>query len=191
MLINYAEHTVNFKILYYGARESGKTTNLIYIYNQTNPELRSELTCFEDENERTVFFDFMSIDLGEIKGFKTTYSLYSVPGQPEYNPARQNLLNGVDGIIFVIDSRNNKEQENMESFKNLEQNLQKFNISIDNIPIILQYNKRDMQNIFSLDKLEEKYNLKGYMSFETIATDGKGVFACLKTISNKILANSQ
>lgn len=191
VLVNYADRKVNCKIVYYGAGESGKTTNLNYIYNQLDSAIRSEITSLEGLNERTLFFDFLSIDLGEVKGFKTSFSLYSAPGQKAYNAARKLILNGVDGIIFVVDSRTDKKDENIESLNNLSENLETYNLSLDNIPIVFQYNKRDLDSIASIENLEKYLNKEGHPSFEAVATEGSGVFATLKSVSNLILSSLQ
>lgn len=191
VLINYADHTVNCKIVYYGAGEGGKTTNLKYIFDNLDSSIRSELTTLEGQNERTMFFDFMSIDLGETKGFKTRFGLYSSPGQNEYSAARNLILNGVDGIIFVADSRADKMDENIESLKNLEDNLKDYGLALDKMPIVFQYNKRDLDGILSFDILEDKLNKHSFPSFEAVATEGTGVFASLKALSNLILTGLQ
>lgn len=191
VLVNYADRKVNCKIVYCGTGESGKTTNLTYIYKQLDSKIRGELTSLEGLNERTLFFDFLSIDLGELRGFNTSFSLYTAPGQMEYNAARKLILNGVDGIIFVADSRMDKQKENVESFNNLIDNLKEYGLSVENIPIVLQYNKRDMDNILNLESLEKDLNKDSFPSFEAVATNGTGVFATLKAVSNLILASLQ
>ncbi|MDD3012268.1 MAG: GTPase domain-containing protein [Candidatus Gastranaerophilales bacterium] len=191
VLVNYADRKVNCKIVYCGTGESGKTTNLKYIYKQLDSKIRGEMTSLEGLNERTLFFDFLSIDLGELRGFNTSFSLYTAPGQKEYNAARKLILNGVDGIIFVADSRIEKRDENIESYNNLIENLKDYNLSVDNIPIVFQYNKRDMDNVLNLESLEKDLNKEGFPSFESIAKNGSGVFATLKAISNLILASLQ
>ena len=191
VLVNYADRKVNCKIIYCGTGESGKTTNLTYIYNQLDSKIRSELTSLESMEERTLFFDFLSIDLGNVKGFSTSFSLYTAPGQKEYNAASKLLLNGVDGIIFVADSRIEKREGNIESLNNLVENLKDYGLSLDSIPVIFQYNKRDHKDILSIDVLEKDLNKDGYPSFEAVAKEGSGVFAALKCASNLVLANLQ
>lgn len=191
VLVNYADRRVNCKIVYYGAGEGGKTTNVTYIYNQLDPAIRSELTCLEGANERTLFFDFLSVDLGEVKGFKTSFSLYSAPGQKEFSAARKLILNGVDGIIFVADSRIEKREENIESFNGLKENLRIYGLSLERIPLVLQYNKRDLDNILSVETLEKDLNKDSWPSFEAIAKEGSSVFASLKSVSNLILTSLQ
>ena len=191
VLVNYADKKVNCKIIYYGTGESGKTTNIEYIYNRLNPSIRSDITNLKGFNERTLFFDFLSIDLGEIRGFSTNFSLYSTPGQAEYNAARKLLLNGVDGIIFVIDSDKQRKKDNLESLKNLEDNLKSFSLSMETLPIVMQYNKRDSDNAMELDELERIFNPYGFPSYEAVAKEGSGVFACLKSVSSMILSSLQ
>lgn len=191
VFVNYADRKVNCKIVYCGAGESGKTTNLIHIYSKLDSAIRSEMTSLEGLNERTLFFDFLSISLGEIKGFNTSFSLYTAPGQKQYNTARRLILNSVDGIIFVADSRIEKHEENLESFIDLTENLKEYGLSFDTIPVIIQYNKRDLDNISSLEQLEEDLNKAGYPSFEAVAKNGSGVFASLKAVSNLILTSLQ
>jgi len=177
--------------VYYGTGESGKTSNLIYIYNTLDSAIRSEMTCLEGLNERTLFFDFLSINLGDVKGFNTTFSLYTAPGQAQYNAARKIILNGVDGIVFVANSSREERENNIQSYKNMIQNLKDYNLNLDNIPIILQYNKRDLDNLLTFDELENDINQAGHPSFEAVAIQGQGVFATLKSVSNSILANLQ
>ncbi len=191
VLVNYAEKKLTCKIVYYGSGESGKTSNLLYIYNTLDSAIRSDMTCLEGLNERTLFFDFLSINLGDIKGFNTTFSLYTTPGQMEYNAARKIILNGVDGIIFVADSSVEKREENIRSFNNMMENFKEFNLSTENIPVVLQYNKRDLPGVLSYEELENDLNKAGFPSFEAVAIEGRGVFAALKSVSNTILANLQ
>ncbi|MEW5822514.1 MAG: GTPase domain-containing protein [Cyanobacteriota bacterium] len=191
VLVNYADRKVNCKIVYYGAEESGKTSNLVYIYNQLDESTRSNLITLESTAERTLFFDFMSLDLGEVKGFSTTFSLYTVPGQIQYNDARKLILNGVDGLVFVADSDPSKRESNIESFQNMVDNLAAYGLDFDTIPLAIQYNKRDLENVLDLDKLEKDINKEGFPSFEAVATEGSGVFATLKAVSNLILTSLQ
>ena len=191
VLVNYADRKLTCKVVYYGTGESGKTSNLIYIYNTLDSAIRSEMTCLEGLNERTLFFDFLSINLGDVKGFNTTFSLYTSPGQMQYNAARKIILNGVDGIVFVANSSKAERENNIQSFNNMIQNLKEYNLNLNNIPIILQYNKRDLGDVLSFEELEKDLNQAGYPSFESVAIQGQGVFATLKSVSNSILANLQ
>lgn len=191
VLVNYADRKLTCKVVYYGTGESGKTSNLIYIYNTLDSTIRSEMTCLEGLNERTLFFDFLSINLGDVKGFNTTFSLYTSPGQMQYNAARKIILNGVDGIIFVANSSRSERENNIQSYNNMIQNLKEYNLNLNNIPIILQYNKRDLDDVLSFEELESDINEAGHPSFEAVAVEGQGVFATLKAVSNSILANLQ
>jgi len=191
VLVNYADRKLTCKVVYYGTGESGKTSNLIYIYNTLDSAIRSEMTCLEGLNERTLFFDFLSINLGDVKGFNTTFSLYTSPGQVQYNAARKIILNGADGIVFVANSLRTERENNIRSFNNMIQNLKEYNLNLDNIPIVLQYNKRDLDDILSFEELEADLNQAGYPSFESTALHGQGVFAVLKAVSNSILTNLQ
>jgi len=191
VLVNYADRKLTCKVVYYGTGESGKTSNLIYIYNTLDSAIRSEMTCLEGLNERTLFFDFLSINLGDVKGFNTTFSLYTSPGQMQYNAARKIILNGVDGIIFVANSSRKERENNIQSYNNMIQNLKEYNLNLSNIPIILQYNKRDLDDILSFEEMESDLNAAGHPSFEAVAIEGQGVFATLKAVSNSILANLQ
>jgi hypothetical protein len=191
VLVNYADRKLTCKIVYYGTGESGKTSNLIYIHNTLDSAIRSDMACLEGLNERTLFFDFLSINLGDVKGFNTTFSLYTTPGQMEYNAARKIILNGVDGIVFVADSSPGKREENISSYNNMLANLKEFNLLPENIPIVLQYNKRDLPKILEFEQLENDLNRSGFPSFEAVATEGRGVFATLKSVSNSIIKNLQ
>lgn len=191
VLVNYTDHKLTCKIVYYGTGESGKTSNLIYIRNTLDSTIRSDMTCLEGLNERTLFFDFLSINLGNVKNFNTSFSLYTTPGQMEYNAARKIILNGVDGVVFVADSAVEKREENIISFNNMMENFKEYNLSPETVPIVLQYNKRDLSNILSFEQLENDINIGGFPSFEAVATEGRGIFATLKSVSNAILENLQ
>ncbi|MDR3614547.1 MAG: GTPase domain-containing protein [Candidatus Obscuribacterales bacterium] len=190
-LVNYAAREINCKIVYYGTGLGGKTTNLKYIHSQLAPTTRGELISLATETERTLFFDFLPLDLGSVQGFKTRFSLYTVPGQVEYNASRKLILNGVDGIIFVADSDVMRSRENQESLQNMIDNLSEYSLTLDNIPWVLQYNKRDLANALPIERLEKELNTKGVPSFEAVASEGLGVFATLKAISKLILNRLQ
>ncbi|MBX9572457.1 MAG: GTPase domain-containing protein [Candidatus Obscuribacterales bacterium] len=190
-LVNYAAREINCKIVYYGTGLGGKTTNLKYIHSQLAPSTRGELISLATETERTLFFDFLPLDLGSVQGFKTRFSLYTVPGQVEYNASRKLILNGVDGIIFVADSDVMRAKENAESLQNMIDNLAEYNLTLDNIPWVLQYNKRDLANAMSVERMERDLNIRGVPSFEAVASEGLGVFATLKAISKLILNRLQ
>ncbi len=190
-LVNYAAREINCKIVYYGTGLGGKTTNLKYIHSQLAPTTRGELISLATETERTLFFDFLPLDLGSVQGFKTRFSLYTVPGQVEYNASRKLILNGVDGIIFVGDSDVMRAKDNVESLQNMVENLAEYGLTLDSIPWVLQYNKRDLANAMPIERLEKDMNIRGVPSFEAVASDGLGVFATLKAISKLILNRLQ
>lgn len=190
-LVNYAAREINCKIVYYGTGLGGKTTNLKYIHSQLAPTTRGELISLATETERTLFFDFLPLDLGSVQGFKTRFSLYTVPGQVEYNASRKLILNGVDGIIFVADSDAMRSKENVESLQNMIENLAEYSLTLDNIPWVLQYNKRDLASAMPIERLEKELNIRAVPSFEAVASEGLGVFATLKAISKLILNRLQ
>jgi signal recognition particle receptor subunit beta len=187
MLINHTSKQVTAKIVYYGTGLGGKTTNLQYIYSVTNPRTRGELVCMETEIERTLFFDLLPINVGLVKGYETRFQLYTVPGQVFYDSTRKLVLKGADGIVFVADSQELMEQANRESFANLKENLEFYNHQIENIPLVFQYNKRDLKNIFTLDKLNGNLNGLNRPFFGAVARDGRGVIETLREISGLTL----
>ena len=186
-LINYSSREIHCKIVYYGTGLGGKTTNLEYVHKQLNPTIRGEMVSLNTANERTLFFDFLPLDLGSVQGFRTKFSLYTVPGQVEYNASRKLVLNGADGIVFVADSQMEKMEENIESLKNMEENLAEYSMTLDSLPWVLQYNKRDLPNAAPIELLEKSMNTKGVPYFEAAAYDGTGVFTTLKAISKEVL----
>ena len=188
-IINYANKEVQFKIVYYGPALCGKTTNLAYLHSQVSEVNKGELVSLATAADRTLFFDFLPLNAVVIKGFKTKFQLYTVPGQVIYNATRQLVLRSVDGIVFVADSQWDKMEENIESFKNLQENLARQGTSIDHVPYVLQYNKRDMPNPAPVHYLEYILNNRRVRvpSFVGIATSGQGVFATLNTISRLLL----
>jgi hypothetical protein len=187
--INYAVREISVKIVYYGSGLCGKTTNLQVIHRKIPNEHRSDMVSLATETDRTLFFDFLPLDLGKIKGFATKFQLYTVPGQVYYNATRKLVLRGVDGVVFVVDSAADKLQENLESFKNLEENLAEYGYQRENIPIIIQYNKRDLPNAMSVDKLNTAINKYGLPWNESIAVQGKGIFESLKIIGKLVIDN--
>lgn len=190
-IINFKEKEINCKLVYYGAGLGGKTTNLKYIHRQLAPSARGELVSLATETERTLFFDFMALDLGTVQGFKVRFSLYTVPGQVEYNASRKLILNGVDGIIFVADSDATRFNENVESIQNMIDNLADYNLTLDHVPWVLQYNKRDLGNAMPLERLEDSCNLRGVPAFEAVASEGLGVFATLRAVTKCVLTRLQ
>ena len=188
VFFNYATMQMAAKIVYYGPGLCGKTTNLHVIYGRTAPTSRGEMVCLETETDRTLFFDLLPLDVGIIGGFKTRLQLYTVPGQVFYNTTRKLVLKGVDGIVFVADSQRPMKDPNVESLKNLRENLAEIGLNLDAIPRVFQYNKRDLQNILSIDELNEALNADGSVeAFEASATNGTGVFETLKGISKLTL----
>src|SRR5437773_7150594 len=188
-IINYASREIQFKIVYYGPALCGKTTNLGYIHKRINPENRGDLVSLATASDRTLFFDFLPLNAVVIKGFVTKFQLYTVPGQVIYNATRQLVLRSADAVVFVADSRWEKMEENVESFKNLEENLALQNISMDEVPLVLEYNKRDLPNIAPINYIEFALNnrKKRLQSFEVISNTGENVFAALNAVSQVLL----
>jgi signal recognition particle receptor subunit beta len=188
VFFNYATMQMAAKIVYYGPGLCGKTTNLHVIYGRTAPTSRGEMVCLETETDRTLFFDLLPLDVGVIGGFKTRLQLYTVPGQVFYNTTRKLVLKGVDGIVFVADSQRPMKDTNVESLRNLRENLAEIGISIDATPRVLQYNKRDLPNILTVDEMNDALNPDRSIEwFESSATNGTGVFETLKGISKLTL----
>jgi len=186
--INFATREISCKVVYYGPGLSGKTTNLQVIHQKMPQDKRTDMVSLATEGDRTLFFDFLPLNLGDIKGFKTRFQLYTVPGQVYYNSTRKLVLRGVDGIVFVADSQRSRQAENLESLQNLRQNLQDYGMNLDDIPFVLQYNKRDMENVFTLDELNEQLNPdKKIQFFPATAHNGKGVVTTLKTIAMLVI----
>jgi hypothetical protein len=185
--INYAAREINCKIVYYGPGLCGKTTNLQYIYNKTNPEAKGKMISLATETERTLFFDFLPLSLGEIRGFKTRFHLYTVPGQVFYDASRKLILKGVDGVVFVADSQVERMEANIESLDNLRSNLQEQGYNLDKIPYVVQYNKRDLPNSAPLDELKKLLNPTNVPEYEAVATTGVGVFDTLKAVAKLVL----
>jgi mutual gliding-motility protein MglA len=185
--INYLSREINCKIVYYGPGLCGKTTNLQYIYNKTNPTQKGKMISLATETERTLFFDFLPLALGEIRGFKTRFHLYTVPGQVFYDASRKLILKGVDGVVFVADSQIARMEANQESMENLRTNLAEQGYSLDKLPYVVQYNKRDMPSVAPVDELQAALNPGAVPDFEAIATSGEGVFDTLKAIAKLVL----
>ena len=186
-LINYASREINCKIVYYGPGLGGKTTNIKYVYKQIDPDARGKLVSLATETDRTLFFDFLPLDLGQVQGFKSRFHLYTVPGQVHYDASRKLILKGADGVVFVADAQKERVDENLESLENLRVNLLSQNLNPETIPLVLQYNKMDLPNAMDPDDLERYLNPKGYLSFEAVALEGIGVFDTLKAISKLVL----
>jgi signal recognition particle receptor subunit beta len=186
-MINYASREINCKIVYYGTGLGGKTTNLEYIYSRVNPETKGKMISLATESERTLFFDFLPIDLGEVRGFKTRFHLYTVPGQVYYNASRRLILKGVDGIVFVADSQASRAEANIESMHNLYENLETYGYDLESIPFAIQYNKRDVESILPVEELRAQINPMGVPDFEGIAIEGSGVFETLSCVSKMVV----
>jgi signal recognition particle receptor subunit beta len=185
--INYSSREINCKIVYYGPGLCGKTTNLQYIYNKTNPEAKGKMISLATETERTLFFDFLPLSLGEIRGFRTRFHLYTVPGQVFYDASRKLILKGVDGVVFVGDSQMERMEANIESLDNLRTNLAEQGYDLDKLPYVVQYNKRDLPNATPMAELEEALNPTKVPQFEAVATKGVGVFDTLKAVAKLVL----
>jgi hypothetical protein len=188
-MINYASREINCKIVYYGPGLCGKTTNLQHIYQKTNPDVKGKMISLATETERTLFFDFLPLALGEIRGFKTRFHLYTVPGQVFYDASRKLILKGVDGVVFVADSQIERMEANVESLDNLRVNLREQGYALDKIPYVVQYNKRDLPNAASVDEMRRLLNAAGVPEFEACAATGQGVFETLKAVAKQVLAD--
>jgi signal recognition particle receptor subunit beta len=186
-LINYASREINCKIVYYGPGLGGKTTNIKYVYSKIAPETRGKLISLATELDRTLFFDFLPVDLGTIRGFKTRFHLYTVPGQVYYNASRKLILKGLDGLVFVADSQADRLDDNIDSLQNMYENLATHGMRIDGIPFVLQWNKRDLPNVSPVEQLDAILNTLKVPAFPAIATQGIGVFETLKEVSKKVL----
>ena len=185
--INYSSREINCKIVYYGPGLCGKTTNLQYIYSKTNPDLKGKMISLATEAERTLFFDFLPLALGQIRGFKTRFHLYTVPGQVFYDASRKLILKGVDGVVFVADSQVERMEANIESLDNLRLNLADQGHDLASVPYVVQYNKRDLPNAAPLEELKRLLNPRGVSDFEACATGGQGVFETLKAVARTVL----
>ncbi|MEZ4392284.1 MAG: ADP-ribosylation factor-like protein [Polyangiales bacterium] len=185
--INYLSREINCKIVYYGPGLCGKTTNLQWIFQRTAPEAKGKMISLATEQDRTLFFDFLPLSLGEIRGFKTRFHLYTVPGQVFYDASRKLILKGVDGVVFVGDSQIDRMEANMESADNLQLNLAEQGYELEKLPYVIQYNKRDLPNIASVEELREALNPLKAPEFEAIASKGIGVFDTLKAVAKLVL----
>ncbi len=189
--INYSAREVCCKIVYYGPGLSGKTTNLQYIHSKVPQDTRGKLISLATEADRTLYFDFLPINIGTINGFQAKFQLYTVPGQVYYNATRKLVLRGVDGVVFVADSQPDKMDENIESLANLEENLREYGYSPDDLPLVLQYNKRDLPGVMSVEDLNAQLNPQGRPVYEASATLGNGVFDTLKLIIKLVLEKAK
>ncbi len=187
--VNYHTKEVNCKIVYYGPGLGGKTTNIQYIYQKTSSQNKGQMITLNTENERTLFFDFLPLDLGEIRGFKTRFHLYTVPGQVFYEASRKLILRGVDGLVFVADSQVERMEANLESYRGLEKNLAEQGYDVSKVPMVMQWNKRDLPNVVPVEDLQFQLNKRKLPAFEAVATNGRGVFETLKMVSKSVLLN--
>lgn len=187
--VNYHTKEINCKIVYYGPGMGGKTTNIQHVYKKTAGDTKGNMITLNTENERTLFFDFLPLELGEIRGFKTRFHLYTVPGQVFYEASRKLILRGVDGLIFVADSQLERMDDNRESFEGLKKNLVEQGYDFAKIPMVMQWNKRDLPNVAPLEDLERQFNPHKVPSFQASALQGEGVFETLKMISKLVLMN--
>jgi hypothetical protein len=185
--INFANREVNCKIVYYGPGRSGKTTNLDLVHQRAPKDSIGEMVSIATETDRTLFFDFLPLDLGQVAGMNTKFQLYTVPGQVYYNATRKLVLQGADGVVFVADSQRSMHDENIESLQNLEENLRENGLNIDDMPLVIQYNKRDLDDIESVDEMEAYLNRWNAPHFEAVAVEGDGVFATLKAVASRVI----
>jgi hypothetical protein len=189
-LINLAAHEINYKIVYYGCGLSGKTTNIQYIHKRVNPAAKGRLVSIATEEERTLYFDFLPLSLGDVKGLRTRFHVYTVPGQSFYNASRKLVLQGVDGVVFVVDSQISRLDENVDSYLNLWDNLMSQGEDLNKLGVVVQMNKRDLSSIFSVADLEELVNHTHSPVVEACALTGEGVFETLKTVCKQVIAKS-
>lgn len=191
MFVNWAVQEVNLKIVYYGPGLSGKTTNLEHIYQKIDPSLRGDLITLKTREERTLYFDFLQLEVGRIKGMKPKFNLYTIPGQVYYAYSRKIILRGVDGIVFVADSQADRLSENLDSLMDLEQNLIEERKTLEDFPWVLQYNKRDVPRVLSVADLNRKLNFHGVPTIEAVASKGKGVLETLKMAIQGVVNRTQ
>lgn len=185
--INFAKREINCKLVYYGPGLSGKTTNLEVVHKKAPASKKGELTSIATEGDRTLFFDYMPLELGKVGGMNTKFQLYTVPGQVYYNATRKLVLQGADGVVFVADSQPEKIEENIESFQNLEDNLKEQGLKLSELPLVVQWNKRDLPNAVPTDQLSAQVNKYNSPTFEAVAVTGEGVFPTLKKLAQMVL----
>ncbi|HHE04437.1 MAG TPA: gliding-motility protein MglA [candidate division WOR-3 bacterium] len=186
-LIKYASKEITCKIVYYGPGRAGKTTNLKFLFTKIPVDKKSDLVSLATESDRTLFFDFLPIELGNFRGFRTRFQLYTVPGQVYYDSTRRLVLQGADGIVFVADSSDSRFEDNIVSMENMIENMEKNGLSVDEVPIVIQYNKRDLPDVVSVSQLEKSLNPNGFKYFESIAIKGEGVASTFKEIGMQVL----
>jgi signal recognition particle receptor subunit beta len=186
-VIKYASKEIICKIVYYGPGRAGKTTNVKYLFSKIPGQRKSDIISMATKQDRTLFFDFMPIELGAFKNFNTRLQIYTVPGQVVYDSTRKLVLRGADGVVFVADSREVRMEDNLWSWENMLENLEENNLKLEDIPIVMEYNKRDLDEIIPVEQLENKLNPDNYPSFTSIATTGEGVIKVFKTIGTEVL----
>jgi signal recognition particle receptor subunit beta len=186
--INFPAREINCKLVYYGPGLGGKTANLQWIYEHTGTNQKGKMVSLATETDRTLFFDFLPLDLGTVRGFRTRFHLYTVPGQVFYEASRRLILKGADGVVFVADSQEERLDANLETLDNLREHLKDHNLDFTTIPYVLQLNKRDLPNILSVDDLKKELNVKGESALEAVAITGQGVFDTLKEVAKLVLA---
>jgi mutual gliding-motility protein MglA len=186
-LVNYSTKEITCKIVYYGPGRSGKTTNLQYVHTCVPDERKGQMVSLATETDRTLFFDFLPLDLGSISGFRTRLQLYTVPGQVYYNATRKLVLRGADGVVFIADSQAGQLEDNLESLRNLQENLLEQGLDIRELPIVMQYNKRDLPGVLPVELLDDRLNFRGIPSYAAAAVSGEGVFDTLRGISELVL----
>ncbi|MCX7840806.1 MAG: GTPase domain-containing protein [Anaerolineae bacterium] len=191
MFINWKQREIKLKIVYYGASLCGKTTNLEFIHANIPASARSEMVSLKTREDRTIFFDFLEIQLGEIKGLKPKFSLYTVPGQVYYIASRKLVLQGADGVVFVVDSAPERREANIEAWNNLHTNLREFGVDVETFPIIVQFNKRDLPNALPLDELRRSIQCNGHLQVEAVAIKGIGVFESLRPAIKAVMLQAQ
>jgi len=191
MFINWALQEINLKIVYYGPGLSGKTTNLIYIHQKLDPTIRGDMVSLATKEDRTLFFDFLQLEMGKIGGKTPKFNLYTVPGQVYYATSRKLILNGVDGLVFVADSQKERMEENLDTLLDLEKNLIEMGETLQSFPLVIQYNKRDLPSAESIATLQSSLNYFNVPYFESEAHTGVGVFPTLKSIINRVVAYIQ
>ncbi len=186
-LVNFTTREITCKIVYYGPGRSGKTTNLQHVFSQVPDDRRGRMVSLATQTDRTLFFDFLPLDLGTVRGFKTRFHLYTVPGQVYYNASRKLILKGVDGIVFVADSQVERMEANIESMQNLYDNMAEYGYDLTRLPFVVQFNKRDLPNVVPVDEMVRELRKKGEPVFEAVASKGNGVFETLKGVAKLVL----
>ncbi|HXZ12030.1 MAG TPA: ADP-ribosylation factor-like protein [Candidatus Sulfotelmatobacter sp.] len=186
--INFPAREINCKLVYYGPGLGGKTANLQWIYDHTGTNQKGKMVSLATETDRTLFFDFLPLDLGTVRGFKTRFHLYTVPGQVFYEASRRLILKGADGVVFVADSQEERLDANLETLENLREHLKDHNLDFATIPYVLQANKRDLPNILPVPELQKHLQIKGEPTLEAVAITGQGVFDTLKEVAKLVLA---